>query len=297
MFAIKLAGSQGIDNNQLRAVAPSIFAGSAHAKVSDRYSFLPTATVVDGLRAEGWAPVWAGEQKIRLSDRKGFQKHMIRLARTDDLKLTQAERPELILVNSHDRSSAYQLHAGVFRFVCSNGMILADTVFARISIMHVNFDPATVIEASFNVVREMPRIADLLEGYKARQLTSLEHRAFGEAALILKYDSLEKAPVGVDKILAHRRSEDAKPTLYNALNVVQENMIEGGQRDWNRRRPANPDRPTSTRRFFGKTRPVNGLDENVRLNKALWHLAESLRSGAMPTADDLRDRAEVSTAL
>ena len=288
MFTNRLAGSQEIDNHQLRALAPSVFAGQAHAKVSDRYSFLPTATVIDGLRAEGWAPVWASEQRIRLSDRQGFQKHMIRLARTDDLSRTQAERPELILVNSHDRSSAYQLHAGIFRFVCSNGMILADSVFARISIMHINFEPAKVIEASFNVVREMPRIADLLEGYKARQLNTTERRAFGEAALILKYDSLEKAPVGAEKILAHRRSEDAAPTLYNTLNIVQENMMDGGQKDYGRRRPEN------RRRFFGRTRPVKGLDENVRLNKALWHLAESLRTSEPLTADHMRDNAEVS---
>ena len=290
MFNAKLAGHHQIDNSQLRALAPSVFAGQAHAKVSDRYTFIPTATVVDGLSKEGWAPVWAGEQKIRTEDRQGFQKHMIRFARVDDLSRTQAERAELVLVNSHDRSSAYQLHAGVFRFVCSNGMILADAVFARISIMHLNFDPAKVIEASYNVVREMPRIADLLEGYKAKTLSTTERRAFGEAALLLKYDSLEKAPIDAERLLAHRRSEDAAPTLYNALNVVQENMLEGGQRDYRRRRP-------DSRRFFGKTRAVKGLDENVRLNKSLWHLAEALRSGAMPTADDLRDRAEVSTAL
>ena len=294
MFTNRLAGSQEIDNDQLRALAPSIFAGNAHAKVSERYSFLPTATVIDGLRGEGWAPVWAGEQKIRLSDRQGFQKHMIRLARVDDLRRTQQERPELVLVNSHDRSSAYQLHAGIFRFVCSNGMILADSVFARIAITHIDFEPAKVIEASFEVVREMPAIADLLEGYKAKTLTTTEHRAFGEAALILKYDSLEKAPVGADKILAHRRSEDARPTLWNALNVVQENMMDGGQRDYKRRRPTSPVWPMSNRRFFGKTRPVKGLDENVRLNKALWHLAESLRTSEPLTAAHLRDRAEVS---
>ncbi len=290
MFNARLAGHSEIDNHQLHSLAPSVFAGAAHAKVSDRYSFIPTATVVEGLRAEGWAPVWAGEQRIRLSDRQGFQKHMIRLARTDDLKRTQAERPELVLVNSHDRSSAYQLHAGIFRFVCSNGMILADSVFARISIMHVNFEPSKVIEASFNIVREMPAISDLLEGYKARTLNTLERRAFGEAALILKYDELEKAPVGAEKILAHRRSEDAAPTLWNVLNVVQENMMEGGQRDYNRRRP-------DSRRFFGKSRAVKGLDESVKLNKALWHLAETLRASEPLTPDHLRDHAEVSTAL
>ena len=288
MFNRRLAGTHEIDNHQLRALAPSVFADNAHAKVSERYSFLPTATVVEGLRAEGWTPVWAGEQRIRRSDRQGFQKHLLRFARVNDLHRTQAERPELVLVNSHDRSSAYQLHAGVFRFVCSNGMILADSVFARISIAHVHFEPSKVIEASFQIVREMPAIADLLEGYKARQLTTVERTAFGEAALILKYDSLEKAPVGAEKILAHRRSEDARPTLWNTLNVVQENMMDGGQRDYSRRRP---DR---SRRFFGKTRPVKGLDENVRLNKVLWHLAESLRASEPLTADHMRDRAEVS---
>ena len=289
MFKSRLAGHHEIDNQQLRTLAPSVFAGNAHAKVSPRYSFLPTSTVVDGLRAEGWAPVWAGEQRIRLSDRQDFQKHMIRLARADDLRRTQAERPELVLVNSHDRSSAYQLHAGVFRFVCSNGMILADSVFARISIAHVNFEPSKVIEASFRIVREMPAIADFLEGYKARTLNTLERRAFGEAALILKYDALEKAPVGPEKILAHRRQEDAAPTLWNVLNVVQENMMEGGQRDDNRRRPA-------SHRFFGKSRAVKGLDENVRLNKALWHLAESLRASEPLTAGHMRDCQEVSLA-
>ena len=288
MFNAKLAGHHQIDNHQLRALAPSVFAGNAHAKVSDRYSFLPTSEVVDGLRGEGWAPVWAGEQKIRTEDRQGFQKHMIRLARVDDLARTQQERPELVLVNSHDRSSAYQLHAGIFRFVCSNGMILADSVFAKISITHLNFEPAKVIEASFEVVREMPAIADLLSDYKAKTLNSLERRAFGEAALLLKYDSLEEAPVGADKLLTHRRRDDAAPTLWNTLNVVQENMLDGGQRDYSRRRPENP------RRFFGKTRAVKGLDENVRLNKALWHLADTLRASEKATPESLRDRVELS---
>ena len=133
--------------HQLRSLAPSVFAGAAHAKVSDRYSFIPTATVVDGLRAEGWAPVWAGEQRIRPLRPPGLSKHMIRLARTDDLKRTQAERPELVLVNSHDRSSAYQLHAGIFRLRVQQRDDPRGFGVRAISIMHVNFEPAKVIEA------------------------------------------------------------------------------------------------------------------------------------------------------
>ena len=167
-------------------------------------------------------------------------------------------------------------------------MILADSVFAKISITHLNFEPAKVIEASFEVVREMPAIADLLSDYKAKTLNPLQRRAFGEAALLLKYDSLEEAPVGTEKLLTHRRGDDAAPTLWNTLNVVQENMLDGGQRDYSRRRPDNP------RRFFGKTRAVKGLDEHVPLNKALWHLADTLRGGTPPTSEHLRDRPEAS---
>ncbi|MBV8275090.1 MAG: DUF932 domain-containing protein, partial [Verrucomicrobia bacterium] len=34
-------------------------------------------------------------------------------------------RPEVVLVNSHDKSSAYQLHCGLFRLVCTNGMVIS----------------------------------------------------------------------------------------------------------------------------------------------------------------------------
>ena len=72
------------------------------------------------------------------------------------------------------------------------------------------------------------------------------------------------------------------------LNVVQENMMDGGQRDYGRRRPG------QSRRFFRQTRPIKGLDESVRLNKALWHLAETLRASEPLTAGHMRDCQEVS---
>ena len=106
--------------------------------------------------------------------------------------------------------------------------------------------------------------------------------------MLLKYDSLEEAPVGAEKLLTYRRRDDAAPTLWNTLNVVQENMMDGGQKDYSRRRPENP------RRFFGKTRAVKGLDENVRLNKALWHMAETLRGNAPLASEPLHDRLEAS---
>jgi hypothetical protein len=47
-------------------------------------------------------------------------------------------------VNSHDKSSAYQLHCGLFRLVCTNGMVVSDGTFQRISIKHSGFNPDVV---------------------------------------------------------------------------------------------------------------------------------------------------------
>ena len=131
----------GLSDDRLRSLAPSVFAGSPLPGVSERYSFVPTAQIVSRLRESGWIPVTAFEQRVRLDERRGFQKHMLRFQRADVIPTRGEFTAELVLVNSHDRSSAYQLHAGLFRFVCGNGMIVADATFERVSIRHSGFTP------------------------------------------------------------------------------------------------------------------------------------------------------------
>ena len=58
-----------------------------------------------------------------------------------------------MLLNSHDKSSACQLHCGLFRLVCSNGIVVADATFQRISIKHFGFNPDSVIEVVPHVGR------------------------------------------------------------------------------------------------------------------------------------------------
>jgi hypothetical protein len=86
------------------------------------------------MRENGWVPVRAQEQSIRTEARRGFQKHIVRFARLQPLQTWEKNQvpPEIVLVNSHDKSSAYQLHCGLFRLVCSNGMVVSDGTFQRI---------------------------------------------------------------------------------------------------------------------------------------------------------------------
>ena len=65
-----------ITDTELMANAPSIFAQQAMHGVSDRYTFLPTARIVEAMRQEGWKPIEARESRPRLEARRGYH-HLV----------------------------------------------------------------------------------------------------------------------------------------------------------------------------------------------------------------------------
>jgi hypothetical protein len=69
-------------------------------------------------------------------------------------------------------------------------------------------------------------------------------------------------------LLQPRRAEDSAHDVWTTFNTVQENAVKGGQRDHDKRKADGSRMP--------RTRPVKGIDSNVSLNKALWHLAEKI---------------------
>ena len=262
-----------ISDEELRRVVPSIFASQPIEGVSDRYIFLPTSSILQGMRENGWVPVRAEEQSVRTEARRGFQKHLIRFARTEHLQTWEKNqvRPEVVLLNSHDKSSAYQLHCGLFRLVCLNGMVVADATFERISIKHSGFNPDSVIEASFKVLGAVPDIMNKMQLFQDRILTDAERLALATGAATYRWEDLAKAPINPSMLLNPRRYGDEAKDLWTTFNTVQENIIRGGQRDYSRRRPDG--------RRMPKSRAINGIDEDMKLNKALWQMAEVLHTG------------------
>jgi hypothetical protein len=90
----------------LRSQAPSIFAAGPSVGVSKRYTFVPTARIVDGLGEQGWVPVSVEEQPIRVETRRGFQKHLLRMRLADQMRSLAEWNIELVIVNSHDGACA-----------------------------------------------------------------------------------------------------------------------------------------------------------------------------------------------
>ena len=266
-------GAVAISDEEIRSLAPSVFASQPIEGVSERYSFLPTSSILRGMQETGWVPVRAIEQRIRTEARRGFQKHVIRFARAEHLQIWEKNqvRPEVVLVNSHDKSSAYQLHCGLFRLVCTNGLIVSDGTFQRISIKHFGFNPDSIIQASLDLLNAVPDIMNKVQVFQDRILTDEERLAFATGAATHRWEDVAKAPVSPALLLNPRRYGDGAKDLWTTLNCVQENIIRGGQRDTSGLRQDGSRMP--------KTRAIKGIDEDMKLNKALWEMAEGLRNG------------------
>jgi hypothetical protein len=125
-----------LTDNDLMRVAPSIFAEEPWERMSGRYRFVPTIRVVEKLRGEGFFPVNASQGRTRIPGKKDFTRHMIRFRQDNKKMLVGQELPEVVLLNSHDGSSAYSLMAGVFRLICSNGMVVPAASVGSMKVRH-----------------------------------------------------------------------------------------------------------------------------------------------------------------
>ncbi|VFR57256.1 FIG00955278: hypothetical protein [plant metagenome] len=231
---------------------------------SQRYAYIPTAAVLAELRKEGFQPFMVTQTRVRDEGKREHTKHMLRLRHAS--QINGAEANEIVLLNSHDGTSSYQMLAGMFRFVCSNGLVCGDTV-ADVRVPHKGDVSGHVIEGAYEVLRGFDRVKDSRDAMRAITLDEGEAEVFARSALALKYDPTDNkpAPITESQILMPRRFDDRRPDLWSVFNRTQENLTKGGLHG----RSANGRRQ--------QTRPVQGIDSDVRLNRALWMLADGLR--------------------
>ena len=261
--------AQALTEEILRQRAPSIFASGPMAGVSPKYTFVPTAEIVGQLRGQNWVPVMVEEQRIRKEARRGFQKHLIRFRLAVQMETLDEWNVELVLLNSHDRGCAYQLHAGIYRRICSNGLVVGESSFEAIRFRHSGLLGGEIVEASLRVVDFIPRVGELVNGFRSRELDARESMDLARHALLLRYDSVESAPVEPDTLLKARRPEDEGADLWRTINRIGENLERGGVSDWHKDR----------RGKLRSVRALRGIDSKVGLNKGLWGLAEQLADG------------------
>jgi len=267
--AVNHSSRTALSLDDVRRIAPSVFAEQKHDSRSDRYSYIPTSEVLSGLMKEGFRPYALMQGGSRDEEKRGFTKHLIRLRHDSQELAAGGTHNEIVLLNSHDGTSAYRLMAGVFRMVCGNGMVVAESMVDDIRIKHSGDVQGKVIDGCCELLEKLPEVSDSVREMDSLRLTDGERMAFARASLVARYGD-DVAPITADQVLTVKRREDAAPTIWNTLNTAQESLIRGGlgyiQHDEAGRRKA-----------YRRTREVNGIDQNTHVNRALWALAEEMK--------------------
>jgi len=269
---LRAAPGQSLSLDEMRARLPAIFAEAPHESRSDRYVYIPTHNLLEGLIKEGFEPVEARVSKAREESRKGFTKHMVRF-RAAGQKMTAVGDTsfEAVMRNAHDGTAAYDFMAGLFRLACLNGMVVSDGEFASAHVRHSgNRDKqlTQVIDAVYSVVKEAPKVLEAPRLWASIPLRREEQMAMAESARTIRFGDAEgnvDTPIRAEQLLFARRPADDQADLWSTFNRIQENVIRGGLSAHN----------TTTHRR-STTREVRGIDADIKLNKALWQLGTKM---------------------
>jgi len=243
--------------------APSIFASRPDNRVSDRYSFIPTCEIIDALSEEGWLPVQAGQNKSR--NDPSTVRHLVRFRHQGQTTMDFSRTvggvfPELVVTNSHNASSSFMMQAGLFRLVCSNGMIVSAASSGKIQLIHTNLDKFTVLEEATKILQAIPRLQENVERFRSIELHRPEQMFLARASARIRWGA--NIPVEMDDLLVPRRMNDRGTSLWTTFNVLQEHLTKGGLRGLS----------TSGRRI--RTQRIRNIDNDIRLNDQLWMTAE-----------------------
>lgn len=249
------------------------------SNTSNKYSFISTMGVVKALEKRSWFPVSARQSRVRNPRAEGFQKHMIAFRYGDDayrrLGLHEVI-PQLLLTNAHSGMSSYVLDGSAWRCWCENQCITAESLIESHRIRHVGWTMAQVLHSIDSIVENMPKMMARIDDFKSTKLEEKAKRYFAQKSLDIAYPESKwnryNREETVTQILDPRRSADQESNLWNVFNVVQENIIKGG--NFLAKEEA---LSSGTRRLtYHTNRGINAIERSVKVNKDLWSLAEEV---------------------
>lgn len=261
--------------DELKQYVPAAFAEQYDPKRSEKYSFLPTSDLVKTVTNLGWEMTSAKQDGASIYSRHNvkFTHPGMGYMNIDNDKV----RPQIIIDNSHNGLSAAQLHVGLFRLVCSNGLVIAIPGLGEsMRFRHMGADPSEIkkvielaedqyktISSRVNDMQDVKMHQDDKEQFAIKALTLREPHLFIKPDGTVDLNKLHES-TDVNEIIKPIRGEDEADNLWSVFNVIQERMIKGG---YNRK---------SENGRNSKTRGVSNGTRNIQLNKKLWTVAEEL---------------------
>ena len=255
--------------SEIAQIAPAILADSKSPNRSERYRFLSTITVVEDLMQQGWQPVQASQRKLnKRSDASEmmYRPHFIQFKNENLVR--NDEELSLVLFNSHDGFKPLEISLGIFRFVCSNGLISGETHHS-FSIRHSGYSIEDAIQVSKSANNMAFEIFENVDMMKSKKLNSSDARNLALEGAKLRFGTENISKYNVDSILASHRPEDNRldngGSLWTIFNRTQENLTRGRVEVFNEAIENAPK--------VRKPRPITDIIKNAEFQKSLWNLA------------------------
>jgi hypothetical protein len=217
---------------ELRAIAPSIFTQVGSKDTSDKYTHIPTDQVIKDMELLGWGVVDAQEVNARTTGTKGFQKHLV-VFRNNDVVIHGEDGdtvyPQVLLTNSHDGKNSFQFTAGLFRMICSNGLVIATDTFEDVKIRHMGYDFSTLQDTIKDMVERLPLTVEAMNKMKEIELQEEQMLDLAKSFLDIRVEGTENTfdNQAIEEVLNVQRKNDEGNMLWEVFNRVQENIIEG----------------------------------------------------------------------
>lgn len=240
--------------NAIATLPPSVYAAEPSPKMSERYVHVSTAQVIELMKGEGFTV--EGVMGVKPRDLANvYGKHVIDFRHPDVPRIGDSA-PRFLFGNSHDGSTRAWAMAGVFRFVCSNGMVVGST-YAKERVRRAAHD---IIERMRQLAKNTAPLFQQIESWQRKELSAPQRLEFARLAATLRFgDPYRFDPA---ELLLPRREEDDAGNLWAVFNRVQEATTKGGMVG------------LSATGRQATARPLNEVTANVRFNEQLWQLAE-----------------------
>ena len=247
-----------------------------HEDASEKYSLISSIDIINELKAKyNWHVTSVQVASVKDESREDKQVHCVRLRHFDDLVAPQESAVELLFFNSFDRSKSFTISVGIYRFSCSNGLVVGET-FDSYKLRHIGDLKNNLEEIIAKITAFKPKLEEKIRNFSTLMLSQPEMETFAKLSAPLKF--APHLEVDSQQLLEPHREDDRKDTsLYTVMNIIQENLIRS-----NNITGVNKE---TGRRF--SSREVTSLSKGYDINTSLFDLAERIYQIKQPDATAL----------
>lgn len=230
-----------LTEDEIRQRCPLVFATSpTNSKVSEKYTVANTYTVIQDMEKLGWRVVRAAQRRATKKSSGRFSYHMVAL-QNPDIKITKQVDggeetvecfPQIILTNSHDGLSCFQFRVGLYRCICSNGLVISDAELSEFKIRHIYYSFENLRAVVGRILEALPGKVERMSQMSNVLLSEDQKLDFAKKALSIrkgvKEEELQADEETYKDLLTPVRKEDEGSSLWNVYNVLQEKIVKGG---------------------------------------------------------------------